>query len=272
MSTKSANGKSVGVSILVLLLVCLIPRGASADETKLRDTACRLFDSRMIGGYNAGSKITSATIETTDADLLDTVAFTHGGRSYNSQGGEVGCWVPLVASGAILSVIVYTPDSLGNATIWPVGFAQPLATSINSSGASTEVTGFPVTLGAGGELNLASTITGAHYIIDLAGSIMKCVPEDTFSFGYSESSSSISVPETGDINLMKYYYPGASIWVGGQASQSGRYTITGTGISNGRQRLYVTPTPQAATDQGLEVHLLPGACSPRETLLDGFSN
>lgn len=154
---------------LVVGATALLPvSGAQAAEIQLRETACRLYDSRQIGGLNAGTKISSTTIETQDSDL-SAVAFTSGGRSYNMQGGEVDCTVPESAIGAILNVVLYQPDSVGNATIWPAGKTQPLSTSINSSGALNEATGLHVRLGASGQLSLAATITGAHYIIDLSG-------------------------------------------------------------------------------------------------------
>lgn len=155
--------------LVMLAIVLSSPLAVYGDEIELRQTACRLFDSRQIGGLNAGPKITSATIETTDP-ALDTVAFTANGRSYNAQGGEAGCRVPATATGAILSVVLFQPDGVGNATIWPAGSTQPLSTSINSSGSLNEVSGVMVSLGSGGDLSLASTISGAHYVIDLSGS------------------------------------------------------------------------------------------------------
>lgn len=143
---------------------------ASAEEIELRETACRLYDSRHVGGYNQGGKITSATIETMDASL-DAVTFTQSGRSYNMQGGESGCRVSEMATGVVLNIVVFQPDSVGNATIWAYGAAQPLSTSINSSGALNEATGLQVSLGADGTLSLAATITGAHYVVDLAGEV-----------------------------------------------------------------------------------------------------
>lgn len=243
----------------------------NAAEIELRKpTACRLMDTRHVGGFNVGAKVASAVIETQDHSL-DNTAFSAGGRDYNYQGGQSECRIPDVASGAILSAVVFAPDSTGNATIWPYGAAQPLSTTINSSGALNEVTGLQVPIGTNGRLALAASITGAHYIIDLTGWVLPCNPEETFEFSYSASQSSISVPEAGDINLLKYDYPGASIWVGGAASQPGLYTVTGSEISSGRQRLFVTPAPQSATDQGSEVHLLPGGCSRREIALDGVN-
>lgn len=161
--------------LFMLAIAVCSPLAVYGDEIELRQTACRLFDSRQIGGLNAGPKITSATIETSHADL-DAVVFTANGRSYNAQGGESGCRVPSKAgvtgaTGVIVSVVVFQPNGVGNATLWPAGLPQPFSTSINSSGAVTEVTSIMARLGAAGQLSLASTIPGSHYVVDLVGQL-----------------------------------------------------------------------------------------------------
>lgn len=121
----------------------------------LRDTPCRLFDSRNIG---TGSKITSATIET-------------WGSPGTSQGGEAGCGVPYGSSGVLLNLTVFDPNSAGFVRLWRFGSTQPLSTALSfSSGQLDECAGLTVGVGIqNGKMSLNSPFLGAHFILDLAG-------------------------------------------------------------------------------------------------------
>lgn len=242
--------------MVLVLGVCLFSaKDAVAAEIALRETACRLYDSRNIGGLGLGSKISTATIETM-------------GDAGGSQGGEIGCGVPSTATGVILNLTVYQPTSSGYARLWPYGATEPLPPSITfASGQQDEASGLMVSLGTAGKLSANLPFGASHFIVDLAGWTIPCAAEVTYELTYSQSSGAISVP-VGDVDLMKYWHgAGSKIRLGGDASQPGTYTITGASIGPGlngdRQRLFVTPTPQSATDQALGVILLDGDCAPR---------
>lgn len=130
----------------------------SAADLILRDTPCRLFDSRNIGGTGAGPKITSATIDT-------------WGTPGASQGGEPGCGIPYGASGAAINLTVYQPNGPGWVKLWRFGSAQPLSTSLSfASGQLDECAGLLVGVGLqDGKISLSSPWGGAHFIVEVAG-------------------------------------------------------------------------------------------------------
>lgn len=131
-----------------------------AADLVLRDTPCRLYDSRNIGGTGLGSKVDSATIET-------------WGDVGVAQGGESGCGVKYGTAGIVVNLTVYQPNSAGYARIWRFGSTEPLPASISfASGQTDESTGILVGVGIqDGKLSLNSPFSAAHFIIDLAGSI-----------------------------------------------------------------------------------------------------
>lgn len=241
------------------MIVCL---PASSSEIRILDQPCRVLDTRL------------------DADSTDPIpanddlVFSLSSSESSSQGGVVGCGVPLLATSAKLLVHGWPTDFDGgylqvfNADLTPKLFASLTLQDIGQP-VSIQVD-IPISQ-PDREVKI-SALVSSHVVVDIAGWNESCHPEDTFALTYSETTSSISVPESGDIDLLKYYYgPGSSIWLGGAASQPKLYEITGSEISSGRQRLFVNPTPETATDVGLEDHLLSGNCSPRETLLDGVN-
>lgn len=259
------------VVCLVVMMVGSV-ESVRAAEVVLRDTPCRLYDSRNVGGLGSGSKISSstgATIETFDTDL-DVVSFTSNGIDYNMQGGETGCRVPASATGVVINLTAFQPDSSGWARLWSYGSTEPLSTSINvTSGQLNEATGLMVKSGTDGKISLSTIITTSHYVIDLAGYTESCDTIDSFEIRYNETNSKIFVPSNAADDLSRFGPAGRKIRLGGDASQPGLYTITWVSL-DGKQ-IGVTPAPQTATDQALEVHLLSGDCSPRSMPLDGVN-
>lgn len=143
---------------LTALLMLLVGGAAEAQNIEMRPTPCRLFDSRNIGGAGLGPKVDEATILTR-------------GDAGSAQGGESDCGVPATASGAVLNLVVFQPESTGWARLWGYGRPEPLSTSINGSMGASSSTGLTVKLGDDGKLSLSASITAAHYIVDLAGYI-----------------------------------------------------------------------------------------------------
>lgn len=143
-------------SLLVLLVLSLVSFPAAAQV--LRETPCRLYDSRNIGGTGLGSKVSSATIDT-------------WGTPGASQGGESGCGVPYGSSAVIVSLTVYQPTSAGYARLWRTGSTEPLSTSISYADNETdESTGLPVGVGlTNGRMDLHAAFGTAHFIVDLIG-------------------------------------------------------------------------------------------------------
>lgn len=143
---------------LVFVVSLLFPVYLSAADIELRQTPCRLYDSRIAG---TGSKINSTTIET-----------FKGRVSTASQGAESGCGIKETSIGAVVNLIVFQPESGGWARVWAKDKTEPLSTSINSSpGILNESTGLMTMIGTNGQLSLNSSITLAHYIVDLTGEI-----------------------------------------------------------------------------------------------------
>ena len=240
--------------LLVFVALCL-PAPSFAAEVALRKPGpCRVIDTR-------------ATSSPVAADDELVISLDPGDAA--SQGGTAGCGVPEMASAVRLNIKAM-PTSVDYGYI-KVFDASTEGDEVFNTLNFQDVNRFTA---AEVEVPLSTRAVGlyayveAHVVADIVGWVLDCHPEDSWDFAYSSSQSSISVPETGDIDLLKYA-DGGSIWVGGAASQPGLYEITGSATNNGRQRLYVTPTPQAATDVALEVHPLPGGCSPREVALDG---
>lgn len=143
---------------LLLCAVVLVGLGvtqAQAEDVVLRNTPCRLYDSRNVGGAGLGAKITTATVLTKNAP---------GG----SQGGESGCGVPDDASAVVVNIVAFDPNGSGYGRLWAYGATEPLSTSINSTGAMSENTGLLVHLGTDGKMSFHSSYTG-HLIVDLVG-------------------------------------------------------------------------------------------------------
>lgn len=161
-SARFANNKKGSVMRRMLFgavaVLCVIG-AAEAGEVVLRDTPCRLFDSRNIGGTGLGPKISSGTIETWN-------------NAGSAQGGESGCGIPAGSTGAIINLIAFAPESSGWARLWAYGLTEPLSTSINvTSGQLNEASGLTVHVGTGGKISLNASIGASHYIVDLAGHI-----------------------------------------------------------------------------------------------------
>lgn len=137
-------------------IACIIAASpALASEVVLRETACRLFDSRNIGGAGLGPKISTATLETR-------------GDAGSTQGGQSDCGVPDTATGVVVNIVAFDPLAPGWGRLWPYGASEPLSTNINSTGALNESTGILATLGTDGKLSWHSSFTG-HLVVDLAG-------------------------------------------------------------------------------------------------------
>lgn len=229
---------------------------AGADEVELRQKPCRILDTRMTaeGPIGAGSSRPFA--------LYPSASI--------AQGGAVDCGIPAQATGVKLIVKgVSTGGSGGYFKVYNGGTDQDAVfTSLNLqpgnqfSSSSLDLTVVPVARVAAIFANVES-----HAVVEVVGWYLPCVPEDSFELSYSQSQSSIQVPAASSTDLSKYGPAGRKIWVGGAASQPGLYTITG--VSSDGKKLFVSPTPQTATDVALEVHLLSGGCSPREVVLDG---
>lgn len=146
-----------GLFLAVAMLMVGVGPVIGAD-VRLRETPCRLFDSRHIGGIGIGPMITAATVET-------------WGTPGASQGGESGCGVPYGAAGVIVNLTVYQPNGAGWVRLWRFGSAEPLSTALSfASGQTDECTGMMVGVGiSNGRMSLSSPWGGAHFIVDLAG-------------------------------------------------------------------------------------------------------
>lgn len=198
------------------LVLSVVAFPAFAAEVVLRDTPCRLFDSRNIGGLGLGSKVTSllgATIETADPGL-DVVSYTtSGGIAINYQGGEAECRVPANATGMIVNLVAIQPDSGGWARIWAYGETEPLSTSINvTAGQLNEVTGIMVNLGTDGKVSLSALISSSHYVLDLAGFTLETYPDWAIATGTVEE---IGIAEPSEPGGPYYNYlldNGLSVW------------------------------------------------------------
>lgn len=165
---QSRVGRSLACYVNCGILLTVLAGAAQAAEIEIRNTACRLYDSRHVGGYNTGSAVSSATIDA-QAVSLDTVAFSQGGISYNAQGGQAGCRARSGDNAVTLSVLIWSPSASGWGRFWPFGESEPLSTNINSSGGTNENSGVPVTLGEDGRISYHASFT-SHLIVELMGS------------------------------------------------------------------------------------------------------
>ena len=151
------------------MALCLLPSISRADDVQVRVTPCRLYDSRMIGGYNAGAKITSGTILVTDPSL-GTQDYASGGVSYNAQGGQTGCSVPAGATGVYVNLTVVGPTGPGFARLWATGQPEPLPTAVTfASGQTDEATGLLVRLGVDGNISAHVVYASSHVVLDISG-------------------------------------------------------------------------------------------------------
>lgn len=86
-----------------------------------------------------------------------------------------------------------------------------------------------------------------------------CRTQHSFDIRYSETASTIWVPGTSTTDLSIHGPAGRVVTLGGQASQPGSYLITD--VDPAGKWLEVSPTPETATDQALDVVLESGVCN-----------
>lgn len=256
--------------ILCLLSLSLAPfHTLHAAEVVTQAEPCRVMDTRT---WSAGAMSANTTRTfSLDPDEAD------------SQGGTEGCGISETAIGATL--LVHAAPTTANGGILKVYDAainptQTFASTTFTSANQYQTVQINVPLMGSHIVGIWAQVA-SNVVVDIVGAVEPCIPEDVWELAYSSlppssslsgqawAGSSIYVPSTSDTDLGKYGPEGRKIWLGGAASQPGLYTITQ--ISPDRKRLYVYPQVQSATDEGLEVHILSGDCSPRETALDGFN-
>lgn len=144
---------------IALVSACLVLAATTgqAAQIEMTNSPCRLFDSRNIG---AGNKITSAA----------TVNIATREAAGDGQGGEIGCGAPSTAAGVIVNIVLLLPESGGWARLYPAGGAEPLSTTINASAnIANETNGAMILVGDDGEVTLHTSISAAHFVIDLIG-------------------------------------------------------------------------------------------------------
>lgn len=82
---------------------------------------------------------------------------------------------------------------------------------------------------------------------------------NSFDIRYTHSPSLIWVPSTSTTDLREIIHDiGQSICLAGQSSQPGTYVVTGMALDG--KSLSVTPAPQTATDQALDIVLSSTPC------------
>jgi len=123
------------------------------------------MDTRNIGGVGMGSKLDSSSFPFTVS--VTDVHKDPDNPTINVQGGQGGCDVPSDSSGIFGQFTVLSPDSGGYARLWPHGESEPLSSTINAFNSLPETTGISIRLGFDGQLHLTSTISAAHYVIDI---------------------------------------------------------------------------------------------------------
>jgi hypothetical protein len=86
-----------------------------------------------------------------------------------------------------------------------------------------------------------------------------CRTQHSLDIRYSETASTIWVPGTSTTDLSIHGPAGRVVALSGQASQPGSYLITE--VDPAGKFLEVSPTPETATDQALDVVLTSGVCN-----------
>jgi hypothetical protein len=79
-----------------------------------------------------------------------------------------GCGVPASARAVFLNATAVPPDYLGFVTVWPSGFAQPLASTLNSWNGQVVANGALVPLGLNGAVS-AYVSNATHLVLDVGG-------------------------------------------------------------------------------------------------------
>jgi glucose/arabinose dehydrogenase len=112
---------------------------------------CRVFDTRNPAGPGGGPRLDAGADRT----------FMVGGR----------CGVPATARAVSVNVTVTEPTDFGFLTLFPVGGAVPLASTINFRPGQTRANNAAVTLGAAGDLVVRAGMAsgGVHVLLDVTG-------------------------------------------------------------------------------------------------------
>jgi glucose/arabinose dehydrogenase len=114
-------------------------------------TPCRVFDTRNATGPWGGPRVDAG------ADRI----FVVGGR----------CNIPATARAVSVNVTVTEPTAGGYLTLFPVGGAVPLASTINFQPGQTRANNAEATLGAAGDLVVRAGMPsgGVHVLLDVTG-------------------------------------------------------------------------------------------------------
>lgn len=184
---------------------------AHADgKVELLTATCRLFDTRNIGGANAGAKVQTATIETTAASL-DVTAYTIAAVTYNSQGGQTGCKAPFLAKGLIANLTVVSPDGPGYARLWPYSEPEPLPVAITfASGQTDESSGLVIMTGYDGKVSVSLPVNAAHVVVDVTAWVVDGAKEGPTRGGVSGNVASVTVVDQ-DFTIVELD-SGSKIW------------------------------------------------------------
>jgi hypothetical protein len=114
-------------------------------------TPCRAVDTRDDSGPYGGPALAANSTRT----------FALAGR----------CGIPAEADAVAVNVVVTQPTASGFLTLYPVGVAPPLASTINYGPGQTRANNAIVQLGTGDSVEVTSgqTSGAAHLIIDVVG-------------------------------------------------------------------------------------------------------
>lgn len=157
------------VALTLAIFGCLVfSVSVEADEIYMLTNPCRLMDTRNIGGMGVGGKLTFSSFPWVIVEVA-SVADDIENPGLNVQGGESACEIPETATGIVGQLSVLAPESGGHARLWPYGETEPLATSVNAFNGQPETTGIVLRLGVAGQLYMSSSISAAHYVLDVTG-------------------------------------------------------------------------------------------------------
>ena len=114
-------------------------------------TPCRVVDTRDADGPYGGPALSAGA----------TRAFAMAGR----------CAIPPEADAVAVNVIVTQPTGPGFLTLYPVGVAAPLASTINYGAGQTRANNAIIQLGSGESISVASGQSSGttHFVIDAVG-------------------------------------------------------------------------------------------------------
>lgn len=183
--------------LFAVLALSSIP--ALADEIIYREWACRVMDTRLIGGQ-----------------IPALTEYEVNFRGSNAgQGGQSNCTVPEGATGAVIVLAAVGASSNGWVKMYPHGGGEPLSTVLITTALENENNGLIVRFGSR-ELPHDATIKAlfsAHYVIDLVGYTMPVANRTAAGEIADKVIAVMSDPNGGSIEVVKLTLEDGSVVV-----------------------------------------------------------